>query len=115
MAVESSNEKKCLQWDLKSMSEAIDAVKVREKGLRQAAREFGVPVTSLKRRVDKEIELDARPGPAPVLTKEEEDKLYRYCLDMVDMGYGLTTEEVRGVAYRIVEQSGTFQEWQRWV
>ena len=64
MAVESNNEKKCLQWDLKSMSEAIDAVKVREKGLRQAAREFGLPVTSLKRRVDEEIELDARPGPA---------------------------------------------------
>ena len=69
-------------------------------------REFGVPVTTLKRRVDEEIELDARPGPAPVLTKEEEDKLYQHCLDIVDKGYGLTIEEVRGVAYRIVDHSG---------
>ena len=51
MVVESNNDKKCLQWDLKGISEAIDAMKMCEKGLRQVAREFGVPVTTVEPRL----------------------------------------------------------------
>ena len=61
-----------------------------------------MPVTTLKRKVDGLVPIDAKPGPPTVLTKEEEEKLCKYCLDMCDMGYGLTVEDVRRVAYRIV-------------
>ena len=87
------------------MIRAVDAVKL-GKGLRQAAREHGVPVTTLKRRVDRHVSVAARPGPSTILTCEEEEKLCNYCLDMADMGYELTTEDVRAVAYRIAESSG---------
>ena len=93
------------QWSLEAMSEALKAVELNGKSLRQPSREFGVPVTTLKRRVDGKLPLNAKPGPPTVLTKEEE-KLCRYCLDMVDMGYGLTVEDVRTVAYRIAHNSG---------
>ena len=33
-------------------------------------------------------------------------KLYKYCFDMCDMGYGLTIEDVKTKAYEIVEKSG---------
>ena len=95
-----------LQWDIESMTRAVEAVKVHNKGLRQAAREHGVPVTTLKRRVDDEVAVDSRPGPETVLTSEEEKKLFQYILDMGDMGYGLTIEDVRTVAFRIAENSG---------
>lgn len=72
------------------------------KGLRQAAREYGVPVATLKRRVNGVVPVDARPGPATILMREEEDKLCQYCLDM---GYGLGTEDTRVIAYRIVDAS----------
>ena len=32
----------CLQWDIESMTRAVEAVKVHNKGLRQAATEHGV-------------------------------------------------------------------------
>ena len=63
----------------------------------------GVPVATLKRRVDGLVAVDARPGPSTVLTREEEDKLCQYCLDM---GYGLTIEDIKVVAYRIAAGSG---------
>ena len=98
--------KKRQQWSVEAMSEALKAVKLNEKGLRQAARESDVPVTTLKRRVDGEVPLNAKPGPPTVLTKEEEDKLCNYCFAMCDMGYGLTVEDVKRVAFEIASNSG---------
>ena len=71
---------------MESMCEALKAVKLQGKGLRQAARDFDVPVTTLKRRVDGTVPVNAKPGPATVLTMEEEEKLCKYCFDMCDMG-----------------------------
>ena len=53
----------------------MNAIKVVGKALTQASKEYGVPVASLKRRVDGLVDVDARPGPSTVLTREEEDKL----------------------------------------
>lgn len=41
-----------------------------------------------------------------MLTTEEEKKLYHYVLDMCDMGYGLSVEDVRAIAFQIAEKSG---------
>ena len=91
------------QWDLESMIRAMNAVKVDGEALRKASREYGVPVATLQRRVDGLVAVDARPGPSTVLTREEEDKLCQYCLDM---GCGLTIEDIKVVAYCIVAGSG---------
>ena len=50
--------------------------------------------------------MDCRPGPPTVLTKEEEVKLADYIMKMADMGFGLSREDLRMVAFRIVEKSG---------
>jgi len=63
-------------------------------------------VATLKRRIDGLVPVDARPGPSTVLSCVEEDKLCQYCLDMADMGYGLTTEDIKVIAYRIAASSG---------
>ena len=81
----------------------MKAVKLQGKGLRQTARDFDVPVTTLKRRVDGTVPVNATPGPATMLTMEEEEKLCKYCFDMCDMGYGLTVEDVRSVGYCIAQ------------
>ena len=57
---------------------------------REAARNFNVPVETLRRRVIGTVEMDARPGPSTTLTREEEDLLAKYVTDMADMGFGLS-------------------------
>ena len=94
------------QWSIEAMSEAMKLVKLNEKSLRQAAREYDVPLTTLKRRADGEVSLNAKPGPPTVLTREEEKKLCEFYLTMCDMGYGLTVEDIRRVAYVIASNSG---------
>ena len=66
--------RKRLQWSIESMTEAV---KIQGKGLRQAAREYDVPIATLK---DDKVAINAKPGPSTVLTKDEEEKLCLICV-----------------------------------
>lgn len=61
---------------------------------------------TLRWRVAGIVDIDCRPGPPTVLTKEEESRLADYCVTMADMGFGLTRETVMAMAYAIVEKTG---------
>ena len=75
------------------------------KGLREASRLYNVPVEALRRRTTGKVELGCKPGPSTVLTKEEEDRLNTYLIQMAEMGFGLTSEDVMQMAYVIVDKS----------
>lgn len=92
------------QWSSESMSEAVKSVEA-GKGLREASRQYAVPVETLRRRVNGSVELECKPGPATVFTGEEEDEICKYLIAMADMGYGLTREMVMKIAYTIAEKS----------
>ena len=51
------------------------------------------------------MEVGARPGPANILTDEEEDMLVKYLVEMADMRYGLTRKTVMELAFTIVQKS----------
>jgi len=93
------------QWSTESMLAAVEKVGD-GMGLREAARLFNVPVETLRRRVNGTVSVDCRPGPHTVLTSEEESKLVQYVVNMSDMGFGLTKEDVMRTAFAIVAQSG---------
>ena len=69
--------------------------------LREASRLYNVPVETLRRRVNKIVALRCQPGPSIVLTKDEEYKMCKYIIDMADMGFGLTKEDIMSIAFRI--------------
>ena len=49
--------------------------------------------------------MGSRPGHAPVLSSME-DRLAQYLVDMVDMGFALSRQEVMRLAFQIAEESG---------
>jgi hypothetical protein len=54
----------------------------------------------------------SRPGPPPVLTREEEDRLVSYFFKMADLGVGLTTEEAgKRVVQMVSDGSGRRNPW----
>ena len=73
--------------------------------LRHSARKYNVPVTTLYRRVNGIVAMGSRPGPAPVLSSME-DRLAHYLVEMADMGFGLSRQEVMRLAFQIAEESG---------
>ena len=88
------------------MKRAIDDVTRNSKGLRQAAREYSVPVTTLKRQIDCFLTADCKPGPSTTLLKEEEEKLVNYITTMAQRGFGLSPQEICTLAYEIANNSG---------
>ena len=87
------------------MSAAVASVKG-GMGLRPAARQYNVPVETLRRRFIGAVEVDCKPGPSTVLTADEEVKLASYIVTMSDMRFGLTREDVQVTACRLAEVSG---------
>ena len=68
------------------MEAAVKAVNEEGKTLRGASRLYNVPLETLRRRVTGAVDVDCRPGPKTILTKEEEDRLAGYCIEMADCG-----------------------------
>ncbi len=92
-------------WSDESMTAAVECVQDGKAGLREASRLYNVPVETLRRRVVGVVQVGCRPGPATVLTEEEEDRLSDYLMQMAEMGFGLTREDISRVAYSIAERS----------
>ena len=88
------------------MVAAVNSVLEEGYGLREAARLHNVPIETLRRRITGSVKLDGKPGPATVLTDEEEDRVAQYLLKMSEMGFGLTKEAVMGIAFSIASKSG---------
>ena len=90
------------QWSDDSTAAAVDSVLKENKELRKAANLYNVPIKTLRRCVNGSVKLDCKPGPATVLTEEEEDKLAEYLIKMSEMGFSLTKEGVMGMAFSSV-------------
>ena len=52
------------------------------------------------------VNAHSKSGPPTVLTEEEENSLACYCVQMADMGFGLTQEDVMRTTFTVVECSG---------
>lgn len=74
---------------------------VKEKGVPvfRAAREYSVPLTTLRDRVDNRVSIDCtKPGPEPVLSQLEEAKLVSHIKELAAVCYGYTRAEVLNMA-----------------
>jgi len=52
------------------------------------------------------VDVNCRPGPRSVFSKDEEERLTQYCIQMADMGFGLTKEDIMRSAFLLAEKSG---------
>ena len=69
-------------WSDVSMSAAVTSVFNGEQCLREAACLYNVLVETLRRHVSGSVDLNCKPGPATVLSEEEESKLAIYLVQM---------------------------------
>lgn len=92
-------------WTEESMEAAVNCIRNENKGLRETARLYNLPVETLRRHADGSVEPGCKPGPSTVLTEEEEEKLATYLIQMADMGFGLSRDTVMEMAFTIVEKT----------
>jgi hypothetical protein len=94
-------------WNEDKMRQTIEEVR-RGLAYKTAARNFGVPLMSLKRRCKGTNRLAVNAvkklgSKRLVFTKEQEKELVAHILDMERRMYGLTTKDVRSIAYQLAD------------
>ena len=80
------------------MEEAMKAVQKGDIGINQAAREYGVPRTTLKDRVSGRVKHGTKSGPHPYLSVNEETELAKFVKQCAEVGYGKTYDIAQSVA-----------------
>ena len=104
--------KVCKKWTEEAMKNAVEAVgdiggeEETILSVRGAAKRFNVPVETLRRRIIGLVDMDCRPGPRPVFSKREKEKLSNYCIQMADMYFSLLKEVVMHSTFLLAEKSG---------
>ncbi|XP_023310354.1 uncharacterized protein LOC111691547 [Anoplophora glabripennis] len=100
------------EWSKESMKQAVEKVLNKEMGYRKAALQYSVPQTTLERHVNAiktkgEMNLDLPLGPiATVFSKKEENELVEYLKEMEARLFGLSTLELRSLAYQLAVKNG---------
>ncbi|XP_053376521.1 uncharacterized protein LOC128547554 [Mercenaria mercenaria] len=87
------------KWSADAMIRAIAAIKSRRMSIRKAAKSHGIPKSTLERRVNGKVQIDAPPTRPPVFTEEQESQLVEYILEMENCGFGLTIRDICKLAF----------------
>ena len=90
-------------WSEESMEAATKGVQNEIMTIREASELYNVPFETLRRCVNGSVIPGCKPGPATVLTEDEEERLASYLIQMAQMGFGLSRETVVCLAFKIVD------------
>ncbi|KAM7374175.1 hypothetical protein PAMP_006849 [Pampus punctatissimus] len=96
--------KKKKKWTEEAMERALIEVKSGRCTVRQAAKEFGVPKSSLGDRVSGRVTPGSRSGPAQLITSADEELLVEFSLYMSKHGFPLTKQQLVSFASSIYKR-----------
>lgn len=92
------------KWTEEAMERALIEVKSGRCTVRQAAKEFGVPKSSLGDRVSGRVAPGSRSGPAQLITSADEELLVEFSLYMSSHGFPLTKQQLVSFASTIYKR-----------
>ena len=72
----------------------------------EAARQHGVPPSTLKDRLSGRVLHGSKPGPHPYLKPSEESELSDYLITAAKVGYGKTRRQIKGIAESVAKEKG---------
>ena len=89
-------------WRQENLESAIVAVEAGGMSIRRAAELHGIPRSTLHDHVSGRIHLNAKPGPSPYLSLEEEEELVSFLVKCAKIGYPHTRQQILGIVQEIV-------------
>lgn len=92
------------QWTEEDLKNAANAVKNENMSIRQASKTYGVPWSTLKRRLESNCFEKTPLGPTSILGDTNENKLVKHIKKLQMFGFAPSRTEVRAMAYKLAEQ-----------
>ena len=98
------------QWTEEQMVAAMEAVaNGTAPSINRAAKDHGIPPTTLKDRISGRVVHGRKPGPLPYLDKDDEYKLETFLIDSCRVGYGKTRRQVKAIVETVASQKGVLR------
>ena len=101
---------------------AIETAQSGQVSANQAARQHGVPPSTLKDCLSGRVLHGAKPGPRPYMGPSEEKELSEYLLASAKVGYGKTRGQIKSIAESVAQEKGILKGkrilngwWQRFL
>lgn len=88
-------------WSEDSLNNAAKAVEQKEMGVNEAAKEFGIPKTTLKRRLKSKNFSKGSMGKPTILGIENEKKMVAHIKKLQSRGFTPSRDSVRSMAYHL--------------
>ncbi|CAH2000681.1 unnamed protein product [Acanthoscelides obtectus] len=94
-------------WSPRALSDAVDAVKNGDMGINEAAKAFGIPKTTFKRRLKaNNTDKNDRLGPDCSLGSNAELKIVNHIKKLQKAGFSPTRTEVKIMAFNLAQRMG---------
>lgn len=102
-----NRQKRRKNWLEESMKATLEAME--GQSISQAARDHGVPKTTLYDRVSGRVVHGSKPGPQPYLSGQEESELGSYLKHCARVGYGKTRRDVLSIVQNAASEKGVLR------
>ena len=94
-------------WKSEHLEMAITEVQEGNISVRKASEKYGVPKSTIYDHASLKVkEVTSRPGPSPVLKKEEEEELVQWTIKMAEVGYGQCKQQVCIMVKKLLDENG---------
>ena len=97
------------RWTEQQMAKALEAVELGGR-INKAARDHGVPASTLKDRISGRVIPGTKPGPKPYLSKKEEEELGQFLKESAKIGYGKTRKDVMLIAESVAKDKAVLRK-----
>ena len=81
-------------WAFEDLEKAVGEVQEGSLSVREAAAKYSIPKGTIHDHASSKVKQGSRPGPAPVLTEDEEEELVKWIIKMAEVGYGQCKQQV---------------------
>lgn len=83
-----------LNYEDNAMKNAVEDMRLHSTSIRKAAKKFGVPRQTLSNKLKGKSPIERKMGPAPKLTKDEEQRICQWVYDSAEAGFPITTDQL---------------------
>ena len=101
---------KRMQWTREQMEAAIAAIQSGSAvSINSAARNHGIPPTTLKDRLSGRVTDGTKPGRLPYLNDQEETDMESYLIQATHVGYGKTRRQIKAIVESVAVDKGVLR------
>ena len=108
--VSNNQPSKLRQWTNEAMEAPMRAVYDGEMGVNQASREYGVPTTTLRDRINEHVTHGTPMGARPYLNGAEEKELENFLFAISNVGFGKTRAHVMMYTEKVAREKGILRK-----